>query len=448
MAIEPFIPENITVHLGTPNSSAENVTVPFPDYIKNVASSEIYPTWPESAIRANIYAQISFALNRIYTEWYRSRGYDFDITSTTAYDQSFGNNRAVFENVSQIVDEIFNSYVRRQGTIEPLFTSYCSGRGTNCEGLKQWGTVGLAEQGLVPYEILQYYYGDDIDIVSDAPVRVFSSSYPGLALRQGDSGNDVQLIQSKLNRIARNYPNIPTITPVDGVFGKETDTAVKKFQQIFNLTPDGIVGNATWYKIAYIYTSVKRLAELDSEGISINELPQSYERLLQRGDSGDQVRVIQYYLALIAQYYDSVPPIQVTGYFGEETENAVKAFQRIFGLTEDGIVGAETWADMYRAYRGIIQNIEADENAVLPYPGEVLRLGSTGDYVYVLQNYLVKISESFSEIPRVTPDGVFGQETDAAVRAFQTRFGITANGVVGPVTWDAIATLYDDLRDN
>ena len=162
----PFIPSTITVHLGRPDQSAQNVTVPFPDYIKNVASSEIFPTWPENAIRANVYAQVSFALNRIYTEWYRSQGYDFDITNSTAFDQSFVNGRSYFEDVSRIVDDLFNNYVRRQGAVEPLFTAYCDGRQTNCDGLKQWDTVSLANEGRTPYEILQYFYGDDIDIVS------------------------------------------------------------------------------------------------------------------------------------------------------------------------------------------------------------------------------------------------------------------------------------------
>lgn len=176
----PFIPETITVHLGTPTSNAENVTVNFPDYIKNVASSEIFPTWPENSLRANIYAIVTFALNRIYTEWYRAKGYDFDITNTTQYDQKFINGREIFENISQITDELFKNYVVRQGSIEPLFTQFCNGTTVTCSGLSQWGTVGLAEQGYTPYEILQYYYGNDINIVTDAVVKTNTPSYPGI----------------------------------------------------------------------------------------------------------------------------------------------------------------------------------------------------------------------------------------------------------------------------
>ena len=163
------VPEFITVHLGPPDSAAENVTVSFPEYIKNVASSEIYPTWPENSIRANVYAQVTFALNRIYTEWYRSRGYPFDITSSTSYDQKFIKNRNIFENVSEIVDDIFNRYVVKQGSQNPYFTEYCNGTTVTCSGLSQWGTVSLANQGKTPYEILQYYYGNDIDIKT-API--------------------------------------------------------------------------------------------------------------------------------------------------------------------------------------------------------------------------------------------------------------------------------------
>ncbi len=446
MAIQPIIPESIRVHLGPPSSDAPNVTVSFPDYIKNVASGEIYPTWPESALRANIYAQISFALNRIYTEWYPSQGYDFDITSSTAYDQSYADGRAVFDNISLIVDDIFNSYVRRQGSTEPLFTAYCSGRGVDCDGLKQWDTVTLAEQGLGPYQILQYYYGDDIDIVTGAPVAVNTPSYPGIPLREGDVGNDVQLMQVRLNRIARNYPGIPTISEPDGIFGTRTTAAVKRFQQVFGLDDDGVVGNATWYRIAYIYSSVKRLAELDSEGIAIGEIPQSFAKALRPGDSGDDVRVLQYYLRVIAQYNNQIPVISVNGVYDDATERAVRAYQQANGLGVDGVVARQTWNSVYNTYRGIIAASPTAENQLPRYPGGVLRFGATGANVVTVQQWLNRLSQTYADIPAVSEDGEFGVETDRAVRAFQQRFGITPNGVVGAVTWDALASAYDDLR--
>lgn len=245
MPATPVVPETITVHLGPPGSSARNVEVPFAAYIKNVASHEIYPTWPENAIRANILAQISYALNRVYTEYYRTRGYDYDITSTTQYDQAYVDGGDVFENISQIVDDSFNNYIVRQGSVEPLFAQFCDGVRTQCGGLSQWGSVDLARDGMNPYEILQYYYGGDISIVFNAPVGGNVPSYPGRPLRRGDVGNDVLLLQRQLSRIRRNYPAIPEIPEPSTVFDVPMEEAVKSFQQIFNLTPDGIVGKAT-----------------------------------------------------------------------------------------------------------------------------------------------------------------------------------------------------------
>lgn len=263
------IPNPITVHLGSPGTSASNVQVSFPDYVKNAASSEIYPTWPESSLRANIYAIITFALNRVYTEWYRSRGFNFDITNSTAYDQNFIYGRNIYESISRIVDEIFNEYVRRQGQNAPYFTSFCNGTTATCPGLSQWGTVTLANQGLSPLQILRSYYPKDVEIAETNIITGIVSSYPGTALKTGSTGLDVQTIQTYLQRIRRNYPAIPAITDPAGVFGESTRAAVAKFQGIFNLTPDGIVGKSTWNKLSYLYTSVTRLAELDSEGTSL-----------------------------------------------------------------------------------------------------------------------------------------------------------------------------------
>ena len=212
--IFPYVPRTITVHLGPPDQWAENITVSFPDYVKNVASSEIYPTWEPAAIRANILAIISFALNRVYTEFYPSRGYDFQITSSTAYDQKFIRGRNVFENISQMVDEIFNNYIRRQGFVEPLSAKFCNGTTTTCDGLSQWGSQDLAKQGYNSMEILRTYYGDDIELVVDAPIQDITASYPGTPIRLGAVGDDVLRIQAMLNRISQNYPAIPKVSVV------------------------------------------------------------------------------------------------------------------------------------------------------------------------------------------------------------------------------------------
>lgn len=442
----PFIPETITVHLGLPNAPAENVTVSFPDYIKNVASSEIYPTWPESAIRANIYAQISYALNRVYNEFYRSQGYDFDITNTTQYDQKFIKGRDIYENISQIVDDIFNNYVVRQGRIDPLFTAYCDGVNTICQGLSQWGTVDLANAGYTPYQILQYYYGDNINIVQNAPISANIPTYPGTALRIGTSGNDVKTIQLQLNRIANNYPAIPKIPNPNGVFGVSTRNAVLEFQRIFNLTPDGIVGKATWYQLKYVYNGVKRLNELTSEGLTLEEVTRPFPSVLQEGTQGISVRTLQYYLAVIAYFSNgTVPSVTIDGFFGPQTREAVIAFQQLAGLVPDGIVGQNTWLRLQQAYQIILNTLpdNVQEDGAKIYPGYVLSIGMENQDVRDLQTYLQTISDFYGNIPRIEVTGIFDEPTEAAVMALQSQSGLPAEGVVGPVTWERIRTLYN-----
>lgn len=442
----PFIPKTIVVHLGPPSSDAENLYVSFPDYIKNVASSEVYPTWPDAALRANIYAQISYALNRYYTEWYRSQGYDFDITNSTRFDQAFVPGREIYDSINTIVDELFNSYVVRRGSIEPYFTQYCNGTTSTCDGLSQWGTVPLAQQGLGPYEILTRFYGEDIDIVTDAPVRNGQPSYPGRALRLGDSGNDVQQIQIRLNRISTNYPGIPKITPADGNFGVNTEEAVRTFQRIFRLTEDGVVGNATWYRITYLFNAVKRLSELDSEGIRLEDLPRRYEGLLSLGNTGDSVRIIQYYLAVVAAYYDTVPETAVNGQFDDQTDRAVRAFQQTFNLPVDGIVGRQTWQKLEDVYESIRTSTALIDGGVVLFPGRVLQAGFQGEDVATIQEYLAYIATVYPAIPAPAVTGVYGMETVQAVEAFQQQFDLPETGTVGVITWNAIATLYSDLR--
>lgn len=442
----PIIPEFITVHLGAPSDeNAANVRVSFADYIKNVASSEIYPTWPEEAIKANMLAQISFVLNRIYTEYYPAQGYNFDITNSTAIDQSFVDGRDTFENINRLADEIFNDYVRRPETLEPLFTQYCDGVQSQCEGLTQWGTVPLAENGLTAFEILQSFYGDNIELVENAPVAAVEQSYPGVALRLGDSSQEVEEKQIQLNRISRNYPAIPKIPVVNGSFGESTENAVKEFQSIFGLAVDGIIGKATWYKIAAVYNAVKRLSELDSEGLRADELPALYTREIGLGDSGDFVWLVQYYLAVVSAYYNTVPFSTVTGTFDEQTEATVRGFQQTYGLPQTGVVDFNTWRDLYRAYRGIIINSPQAEGGTLRYPGLQLRFGSRGEYVSALQEYLNVIGQTYPAIPALPVTGYYGRQTEAAVSAFQQQFGLSNTGSVDPFTWETITSLYSDL---
>jgi len=446
----PVIPETVTVHLGAPDDAARNVTVSFTDYIKNVASSEIYPTWPESAIRANILSQISFALNRIYTEYYPARGYDFDITNSTAIDQSFVYGRDIFENISQTVDEVFNDYLRRPGRVEPLFAQYCNGTTVTCDGLSQWGTVSLAEEGYSPLEILRFYFGDDLELVEDAPVAGITESYPGIALRPGTSGNEIRRIQLRLNRIAVNYPSIPKIENPDGIYGTETVEAVREFQKIFNLTQDGIIGRATWYAIQRIFNAVKRLNELNSEGLTPADIANLRVTRLVRGDSGINVRELQYMLAFTGNFVESVPVPTVDGIFGSDTENAVRAFQETYGLPVNGIVDTRTWNTLYNTYRSLYASLPENYfgTPLAPYPGSPLREGSEGEDVRQLQQFLAELTELYPDLPALTPDGVFGPRTAEAVRIFQTNAGLEPSGVVGAATWSAITRAYGALRDS
>lgn len=362
--VTPFVPQNITVHLGPPDSNAANVTVPFSDYVKNVASSEIYPTWDEAALRANIYAIVSFALNRVYTEFYRSRGYDFDITNSTAIDQFFVNGRSYFENVARIVDELFNDYLRRPGFVEPLASKFCNGTTVTCEGLSQWGSQNLASQGYSSTQILRSYYGN-VEIVNNAPIRGITSSYPGTPLRRGSSGPNVVVVQVELNRISQNYPAIPKLSPVDGIFGSRTEASVRKFQEIFDLTVDGIVGKATWYALVRLYTAVTRLSELRSQGQRFYSISWEYPNSPQLGSTGEKVRHLQYMLAVLSEYIPQIPSVAVDGVFGRETLDAVLAAQRYFDLPETGIVNAATWEEIYDQYSGI-ENISLRDEELFP----------------------------------------------------------------------------------
>ena len=255
------IPEYIIVHDGNPNdNSAPNYYVRYKDYIKNVASSEIYATWPEAAIYANILCIMSFTLNRVYTEWYRNQGKDFTITSSTAYDQKWIYGRNIYENISYLVDSVFNNYLSRPGVRQPIFTSYCDGVRTNCSGLKQWGSKYLAEEGYSAIEILRYYYGSDIYINSTSFISGVPSSFPGYNLSVGAQGGKVMQIQEQLNRISQNYPAIPRIV-ADGIYGERTKEAVETFQRVFLLPVSGIVDYPTWYEISDIYVGVSRIAE-------------------------------------------------------------------------------------------------------------------------------------------------------------------------------------------
>lgn len=432
------IPRKIRVHLGRPTASAENVTVDFIYYIKNVCSSEVYPTWPREALLANIHAQVSLALNRVYTEWYPSKGYNYDITNSTAFDQAFVKNRNIYESMSVLVDEVFNQYLRKRNFAEPFYSEYCDGKIAQCPGMKQWGTLTLANQGLSAIQILQRYYTTDVRLVTTERVEDVKGSYDGV-LRVGSTGDNVTLIQEQLNAIAVNYPNIKPIYPVDGIFGADTEAAVKVFQRQFNLTADGIIGKTTWYKINYIYLAVRKLAELTSIGRIENTKSGEWPgTVLREGSKGVDVQQLQYYLSVIATFQPQVSTIStIDSRFGLQTERAVMSFQRAYGLIVDGIVGQATWNAIYAAYSRFNTTVTPDDLAP-QYPGIAIKNGASGTSVQQIQQALNIVGQEYTGIPVLVEDGVFGAETERAVRRFQELFNLDVDGIVGVNTWNKL----------
>ena len=450
MAIRiPTIPEEIVVHLGKPDEAARNITVPFVEYIKNVASGEIYPNWPLDAIKANVLAQISFALNRVYNEWYPSKGYDFDITSSSAYDQSFVENRQFFETISQVVDEFFNDYLIKDDQVQPFFAMYCDGRVTTCDGLSQWGTVSLANQGKSPLEILKNYYGN-VSIIFNAPVEENVRSYPGFPVEVGTAGDFVRMINIQLNRIGQNYPAIPVILNDSPYFTTETENAVKKFQEIFDLPVTGVVDKSTWYKIKYIYNAVKKISDLYSEGISLDEATLLFNKNLQVGDSGQYIKTLHYLINVISYFDSTIPFLDLrTDVFDENTKQVVMAIQSKYGLSATGIVNAETWKTLREVYNQTVRNIPSEYYTVLNefYPGRFLSEGMTGDDIVNLQRFLYIICNHTKEIPGVVVNGIFDNLTKQSVRAIQKKYNLEVNGIVSPIVWYRIVELSKENKD-
>ena len=439
----PIVPNNITIHLGNPDAAARNITVPFNDYISNVAASELYPTWPNNALIANIYTIISFAMNRIYNEWYRSKGYNFDITSSPTYDQTYIENRSTYQNIDNIVDEIFNNYVVKGEQIQPYFTRYCDGRVTTCDGLSQWGSVTLANQGKTPLQILQYYYGSDISIKYDAPVGDVVVGFPGYDIGLGNAGNPVQAIQRDLRRIRQNYPAIPDITTTLGIYDEETENAVRKFQEIFNLPVTGIVDKGTWYKIKYVYTSVKKLSDLYSEGISEKEASFLYTDELKYGDTGIEVEYVHYFLDALAFLDKDIPRLPTNSIYTNNTITMVKAFQEKYGLPVTGIFTYTDWLVLQNAYDKILKSFPPEYKDYVNelYPDYFLTRGATGNDVVRLQRFLLAICKYDKSIPGVRVNGTFDELTEKSIFKLQNDYGFDINGVVGPLLWRKIVEL-------
>ena len=454
---EVIIPEFVIVHLGRPdNPNARNVRVPFKEYIKNSASHEIFSTWPPASLEANIYCIISFTLNRIFTEWYRVRGHRFDITNSTQFDQMFVEGGQIFRSIDEMVDRIFNRFVRREGHLEPYFTEYCDGRRVQCPGLWQWSTVTLAQQGLNALQILRRFYPNDVQIVETDNIGNVEESFPGFTLRPGMSGPEVRTIQDWLNRIRVNFPSIPLIN-ASGVYGPQTEAAVRAFQAIRTLSsvnPNGIVDRTTWWNISRAYSAVKRLGELTSEGIVIGIGRTPPIDIIRQGSRGTLVGRAQYIMNFISQFYPSVPTVVQDFNFGPNFAAAVREFQRLFGLNNDGIIGPLTWRMLYDIYWRIRDNVNLPSGpggepvvpplpptpppppppgGIPPYPGQLIRVGSRGDDVQRIQRCLNSVNNA-----GLATDGIFGPLTQAAVMNFQRSRGLNPDGIVGPLTWGAL----------
>ena len=441
-----IVPKNITVHLGRPAASARNVTVSFRDYIANVASSEVYPTWPIEALKANIHCQISLALNRIYTEWYPSKGYTFNITNSTSYDQYYVHGRTVFDVMVKLTDDIFNTYIRKTGTVNPYYSEYCDGKSVTCPGLKQWGTVTLANQGRNALSILKYYYGSDIEIVRTSNIQSIPRSYPGSPLRRGDRGTAVFTLQRQLNRITKDYPFLGLLT-VDGIFGSRMTETVKRFQKQFNLTADGAVRTTDMVQ-DQLYLCVGQgscgadQARARCPGGTLSDGTWG-RTVLRTGSTGSAVEQLQFWLNTLAQYESSIPSLTVDGVYGTGTANTVRAFQRKYGLTVDGVVGRDTWTALYDQFR----SIQSDNGTPNAYPGTALREGASGQNVRLVQFWLKIARTVYSNLNNITVDGKFGSATTAAVKRFQTYFGLTSDGVVGRTTWNKLYEVYNDIAN-
>ena len=444
MAIRyPIVPNNITIHLGKPDENTKDITIAFTDYIANVASNELYPTWPNNALIANIYAIISFALNRIYNEWYRSKGYNFDITSSPIYDQQFVENKSTYENIDNIVSDIFNNYVVKGNQVQPYFTTYCDGRKKTCNGLSQWGSVNLANQGRTPLQILQYYYGSDIKIFENAPVGDAKEGYPGNPVGIGYVGNPVLAIQRDLKRIRQNYPAIPSITSTLGIFDEETSLAVRKFQEIFSLPVTGVVDKATWYKIKYVYNSVKKLADLYSEGLSSDDVTFLYADELKYGDTGIEVEYIHYFLDAIAFLDKDIPRLPTNSIYTNNTQTMVKAFQNKYNLPVTGVFTYTDWPVLKDAYRKILKSFPTEyQNFVSElYPDYFLMKGMSGEDVRRFQKFLLKICKYDKSIPGVRVNGIFDDLTEKSVYKLQQDYNFDLNGIVGPLLWRKVVEL-------
>ena len=443
---EVTIPSFIRVHLTRIEVPSTPVTVPFIDYIKNVTSHEIFDHWPEEAIRANVYCIVSLTLNRIYTEHYRKMGFNFDITATTHRDQKYVHGGQIGARIGRIVDEIFNNYLAIIGHKEPFLALYNDGVRVNIPGrFSQWGSEADARiRGMNAWQIIRKYYTQNLELRVCNKFNGILESFPGYTLTQGSRGNAVRTMQLYLNRILGRYTNT-IINPVDGIFGPATRNSVLLFQQLYNLPQTGTIDRRTWYEISRIFAVEKALWEMNSEGerIGIGRTPPT--TIIRQGAQGASVVELQFLLDFISMYHSEIPFVAQTSRFDTLTEAGVRAFQTLFGINSDGVVGPATWRRLYEVYWGIKENAPAlpptappspvSPSEIPAFPGTSLSVGSSGANVRLIQQAINRLADTQPGLWKISEDGIFGNGTRDAVMSFQRIFGLTADGVVGPLTW-------------
>lgn len=460
---ELYIPQFITVHLGEPGDEGEIITVPFVDYVKNVACSTVYPTWNEEAIKANIHAIVSFALNRVYTDWYRSKGYGFEITSSKTHDQMYVKGRTLFRNVCEIVDDVFDKCIKVEGYYQPLL-SRCENTTSDYKVLSRWGSLSLAEDGLFALDILKKYFGDNVQIVDVSKIECVMKKCPHTELSHGSNGEDVRFLQKALNKISSHYKGVLKISAITGHFGEETEKAVRDFQRIFNLKEDGIVGHKTWKKICMMYAIIKRLDHNES----LEEMAPEFKTLFY-GQTGEDIKRLQEDLNKILKDFNNYDEIKEDGIFGPDTEKAVKFFQRVFGLNVDGVAGKNTLGRIEYAkeflkdlkdlveYHNQINSVDSNKNdkevkaledsqlIVEPRKTEELieirknlpiSKGDQGDDVSLIQLSLNRFSNYYNLNCDLQVNGRYDTSVENMVREFQRKFGLGITGIMDVESFD------------
>lgn len=442
----PAIPSYVTVHLGAPDTDAENVTVSFLDYIKGVVSATLPVGLPKEAEKAVIYAQVSLALNRIQNGYYRNNDYPFDITNDESVDQGYIFQGGISKESGNLADEIFTYYVAKEGSTQPMLLRVCYGEEIRCRGMSLNESIDLALNGYSALEILEYFYGKNIYIVENAVVGGLETdsllTYP---LSLGDRGKNVSGLQIALNRIAANYTSIPVFDDIDGIYDQRTFDAVSAFQQTFDMRINGEVDKATYHRLSYVYDSVRNLSELVTQGEELADIPNELRADLEYGSVGNAVKLLQYYLLFVSAFDSRIPPLDVIGVFGEMTYQSVVAFQKAFGFEPNGVVTQDVWNTLNDVYEGLYESLppSAFSPTAVEYFGNILLEGSEGREVRYLQEYLNVAAGKFEQLPTVVVNGYFDKQTEDAVRAFQRLFGIRESGVVSSTTWRMLAQIYN-----